>query len=369
MSNKTIIRFIALCLSVGIVSVLAGCQAKKSVVQTPSRPEIVQEVDTTSMPLFPAEALYVIGREWESIHDMSSEKYFTPRAEQVRNDSVTLSDYMEQRLLELYPERMYPGYVQKVEQLASMSLIANQQSATISNRIWSELPSPDQLNATFWNQTYSQMTADSLAGEIAFLELTDVELARFDTLNALAMQSDWVDRATLDTLSLSFIEEENVGISVLLWQGPRMFYRIMQSKERAMHLAEHFYPGATSAGKRGDAFRHTFVNAMLRTYVGLPMTYLVMDVFWEHAHPNAPCDRYMDLHNNVVGRRTHYADFIQSSDTDSLPAWQQWAENVHLYIETPENGTFREWNKETPSFIVVPQAEEVDSKSYIYWGK
>ena len=350
--------------------VFTACHTTKTaVVSAPAHPApTVQQADTTALPPFPAEALYIIGREWECIHDSLSAKYLTPRAMQVRAEGMSMQDYIEQRLIELYPERAYPGYVGKVERMAEMLIYANAQTTSISNLMGSELPTPAQLNARYSADQSTAFPADSLAQEIAFLELTGDELLRFQTLNRFAEQSHWVGRATLDSLTLTSIEEENIGITILLWQGPRMFYRVYQSKERATNMAEYYYPGATAGGQIGDAYRHTLVNALLRTYVGLPMTYVIMDLFWEKAHPNAPCDTYMDLHNNVVGRRTHYADFVYSEPSDQ-PSWLQWAEHVHTYIADSTNATVCDWNTETPSMIVIPQANAVDSRSYIIWGK
>jgi len=348
-----------------VVAACCGCHTKKAVV-APAPTQEVAQADTTILPLFPAEVLYIIGREWECLHDSTSAKYLMPRATKVRVDSISMADYIEQRLLELYPERAYPGYVAKVEQMAKMLIYAGSQSQTISNRIGSELPSPSAYYSA-QDIASSRLSSDSV--EIRFLELSKQEATRWAMLNRLATQANWVQRVTLDSLALSSIEEENLGLTIMLWKGPRMFYRIYQSKERATHLAEYYYPGATHEGKRGDAFRHIFVNAMLRTYVGLPMTYLTMDLYWEYAHLNAPCDRYMDLHNNVVGRQAHYSDFVYSEPSD-LPSWEQWGEHVRSYIEdTTANGRYQDWNLETPSFIVIPQAEAVEKENYIYFGK
>ena len=347
---------------------LVGCHTQKKAVTVVEEKKTTIQADTTVLPLFPAEALYIIGREWECMHDSLSPKYLTPRAIQIRTNSVSLADYMEQRLLELYPERAYAGYIEKVEQMASLLIYAGAENATISNLIGGELPSPNQLNAHY--APSAELLSDS--AEIAFIELNRQEQERLTLLNGLANQARFVGRSTLDSLCVSTLEEENFGITLLLWRGPRFFYRVMQSKERATHLAEYYYPGATAGGMKGDAYRHLCVNALLRTYVGLPMTYLIMDVFWEHAHPNQPCDRYMDLHNNIVGRQSHYEDFVQTAPTDSLPnaipAWEQWAERIHAFVEdTTENAEFQHWTRESPSFIVIPQSQAVEQGKYIYW--
>lgn len=345
-----------------------GCHTQKKAVTIAEEKKTIVQADTTILPLFPAEALYIIGCEWECMHDPLSPKYMTHRAVQVRTDSVSQAEYIEQRLLELYPERAYTGYIEKVEQMASLLIYAGAENATISNLIGSELPMPNQLNA----QSAPSVALPSDSAEIAFLELNSTEQERLALLNGLANQARFVGRSTLDSLAVSTLEEENLGITLLLWRGPRFFYRVMQSKERAIHLAEYYYPGATAGGMKGDAYRHLCVNVLLRTYVGLPMTYLIMDVFWEHAHPNRPCDRYMDLHNNIVGRQSHYEDFVLPQPTDSLsdgmPSWKQWAERIHAFVEdTTENAEFQHWTRESPSFIVIPQSQAVEQGKYIYW--
>lgn len=356
----------------GLLLLNACHSTRRTANVAPAPPTSVVAADTTVLPTFPAEVLYVIGLEWETIHDSASAKYNTQEAAIIRADSMAFGDYMEQRLLQLYPERAYPGYVSKVERLAEALIYAHTRGRGIANNIQSELPDalsyygrPSANGTTQIGALWGDSTTNS--DEVSFMEMTVKEQARLDTLRTIAAQNTWADRAQFDSLAPSMIEEENLGLTLLLWRGPRLFYRIMQSKARAEHLARYYYGEETSNGKRGDAFKHTYVNALLRTYVGIPITYLVMDLYWEQMHPNAPCDRYMDLHNNVVGRRSKYKDFIYSED-DGTPAWQQWAAHIHQYIEdTTQNASYRPWNKETPSFIVVPQAEEVDRHNYIYW--
>ena len=150
-----------------------------------------------------------------------------------------------------------------------------------------------------------------------------------------------------------------------------MFYRVLQSKARAEKLAYYYYGEATNNGRPGDAFKHIYVNVLLRTYVGEWLSHAIMDVFWEWKSPNAPCDYYMDMHNNIIGRQTRYADFttIDTQCNADMRYWLQWAENVQHFVQDSLNGHLQVWDKETPTFIVEPAAKEVSKEQYIYWGK
>ena len=206
--------------------------------------------------------------------------------------------------------------------------------------------------------------------EFAILELTPTERSEWEKLQTLIRHPKFLTRESFDTLDISSFEEENLLLTVLLWRGPRMFYRIMQSKARAEKLAYYYYGDATNNGRPGDAFKHIYVNVLLRTYVGEWMSHAVMDLFWEWKSPNAPCDHYMDLHNNIIGRQSRYNDFTAAEEgCDNSRHWLQWAENVQSYIQDSINGDKQNWDKETPTFIVEPAAEKVSAYQYIYWDK
>ena len=150
-----------------------------------------------------------------------------------------------------------------------------------------------------------------------------------------------------------------------------MFYRVLQSKARAEKLAYYYYGDATNNGRPGDAFKHIYVNVLLRTYVGEWMSHAIMDIFWEWKSPNAPCDHFMDLHNNIIGRQTRYDDFttLDAQCNADMRHWLQWGENVQHFVQDSVNGHRQSWDKETPTFIVEPAAEKVSDTQYIYWDK
>lgn len=311
--------------------------------------------DTTVLPSFPAEALYVLGAKWE--------------ADSVLQQEQSIADYMEQELMRLYPEKAYKGYINKLCSVADRLLVSSAQRPTLF------VPKQQEIRFVQAHSSSSALYAvlDSLSAdeELQVLELTPQEEVDWLQLQALVHAEQLLTREAFDTLDISYFDEENILLTLLLWRGPRMFYRVLQSKARAEKLAYYYYGDATNNGRPGDAFKHIYVNVLLRTYVGEWLSHAIMDVFWEWKSPNAPCDYYMDMHNNIIGRQTRYADFttIDTQCNADMRHWLQWAENVQHFIQDSVNGDFQGWDKETPTFIVEPAAKEVSKEQYIYWGK
>lgn len=330
---------------------LVGCRTQNTL---PSREGMGGTPDTTALPTFPSEALYVLGARWEADSMLQKEQ--------------NLADFIEQELIRLYPEKAYKGYISKLCSVADQLLVNSTQRPTLFI--------PKQQEIRYSNSQspsgilYANLDSLSIDKELQLLELTPQEQADWQRLQELAHSHQPLTRETFDTLNIEFFEEENILLSLLLWRGPRMFYRVLQSKARAEKLAYYYYGEATNNGRPGDAFKHIYVNVLLRTYVGEWLSHAIMDIFWEWKSPNAPCDHYMDLHNNVIGRQTRYEEFTtidaQCSDTRH---WLQWGENVQRFIQDSVNGDLQGWDKETPIFIVKPAAEKVSDMQYIYWDK
>lgn len=311
--------------------------------------------DTTALPTFPSEAFYVLGARWEADSMLQKEQ--------------NLAYFIEQELIRLYPEKAYKGYISKLCSVADQLLVNSTQRPTLfipkqQEIRWSNSQSPSGIS-------YADLDSLSIDEELQVLELTPQEEADWQRLQALAHSNQPLTREAFDTLHIEFFEEENILLSLLLWRGPRMFYRILQSKARAEKLAYYYYGEATNNGRPGDAFKHIYVNVLLRTYVGEWLSHAIMDIFWEWKSPNAPCDHYMDLHNNIIGRQTRYDDFttLDTQCNADMRHWLQWAENVQHFVQDSVNGHRQTWDKETPTFIVEPAAKEVSDQQYIYWDK
>ena len=332
---------------------LVGCRTQQ-LSQSPHR-HIALSPDTTVLPTFPAEALYVLGAQWESDSLLQQEH--------------TIAEYIEKELIRLYPQKAYRGYVSRLCSVADRLLADAKQRPTLF------APKQQEIRFAYGQSPsgtlYATLDSLSVDEELQVLELTPQEEADWQRLQALAHSNQPLTRETFDTLNIEFFDEENILLTLLLWRGPRMFYRILQSKARAEKLAYYYYGEATNNGRPGDAFKHIYVNVLLRTYVGEWMSHAIMDIFWEWKSPNAPCDHFMDLHNNIIGRQTRYDDFtsIDTQCNAEMRHWLQWAENVQHFVQDSVNGHRQSWDKETPTFIVEPAAKQVSSEQYIYWDK
>ena len=342
--------WIILCLA------LVGCRTQK-LSQSPHR-HIALSPDTTVLPTFPAEALYVLGAQWE--------------ADSLLQQELSIADYMEQELIRLYPEMAYKGYINRLCAIADRLLADSKQRPTLFAPQRQEITfsSPNRQSPTGVADLYLYLDSLSQLEELQLMDFTPQEQADWDALQSLAHTPQPLTREAFDTLNLEFFDEENILLIVMLWRGPRLFYRILQSKARAEKLARYYYGDAINFGRPGDAFKHIYVNVLLRTYVGDWLSHAIMDVLWEWKSPNAPCDHFMDLHNNILGRQTRYSEFTQiDTQCSDMRYWLQWAENVQSFVQDSVNGHRQSWNLETPTFIVEPAAQKVSDTQYIYWDK
>ena len=214
---------------------LVGCRTQQL---SPLPIANVPSPDTTALPSFPAEALYVLGAQWE--------------ADSLLQQELSIADYIEQELMRLYPERAYKGYINKLCSTADRLLVTSTQRPTLF--------APKQQEVRFAHgqspsgTLYAILDSLSLDEELQVLELTPQEQADWQHLQDLAHSSQPLTREAFDTLHIEFFDEENILLTLLLWRGPRMFYRILQSKARAEKLAYYYYGEATNNGRPGDAF-------------------------------------------------------------------------------------------------------------------
>ncbi len=348
---------------------LTACHTKRqAALQSASPTAHTALPDTTLIPAFSGEVLYLFGREYVAIHDTLSAKFNHPSAARVRDLQLTMAEYVENRLREWYPDIAYNGMVNKWHQIALH--LANVPDAEVQLFV----------NREFGKQStkgnFQQSTSD--AEESAFLQMTVEEQAYFNRLNNLANSHDFAQpnalpqasyttereqsRAFTPDIHASF-ERENMLTSLMLAGGPYALYRVMLSKQRAEKQAKAYYGADTNAGKQGDAFKHMYVNMLLRAYTSEEIAKFVMDDVWELWHVNAPCDRYMDLHNNQIGRTLRYWDFHQNTDD-----WREWGNNVHQFVQDSTNASFKQWDRETVQFKIQHDIRNTPANQYIFWN-
>ncbi len=348
---------------------LTACHIKQPMLlQTESHATQSAKPDTTLIPAFSGEVLYLFGREYVAIYDSLSSKFNHPNSARIRESQLTMDQYVENRLREWYPEVAYSGMVRKWYLLALQ--IADVPAAEIRlfvNREFRKQHAQGNFHHSFTD-----------AEESAFLQLTVEEQAYFNYLNQLATSHDFAQpesllhasyatereqsRAFTPDIHESF-DRENVLTSLMLAGGPYALYRVLLSKQRAEKQAKAYYGADTNAGKQGDAFKHMYVNVLLRAYTSKEIAKFVMDDVWERWHVNAVCDRYMDLHNNQIGRTLRYWDFHQNTDD-----WTEWAENVHLFVQDSTHSAFKLWDRETMQFKILHDLRQTPDEQYIYWN-
>lgn len=358
-----------------IVSIFYSCKTKKVVKAPVVVEENVPQADTTLIPSFPSEVLYVLTREYESVWDSTREKYDTKEAEYIRKNNVPIKEYMEYRLITLFPDLAYVGLLDKIENKAKQMLPS-------MSKVMPSFRSQDgYYMPSFAEKVDLERVSDE--NEIKKLYLSYSEQDVFEKMNALADTSSFVELEEIRNIevndsiwnidkklsedSVPYYMKESMLISMLTsGLGSHVFFRIMQSKARATYVAEFFYPGLTKDGRKGDAYKHLYVNTMLRNYVGSVMAWLIMDIYWENAASNAPCDMIMDLHNNHVGRNSRYRDLRGSENSQ----WVDWAYNVKSFVEdTTRNAQYHNWNKEIPLLVIKEEESKSNDRLYLYWNK
>lgn len=366
-----------LILPIIITFILIGCKSKSGIgSQQESMPETCRNtsIDYNQYSYtFPSDVLFVLGLEFESIKNKTNNKY---KSEFVTNlqkakDSISLADYMEARLLELYPEKIYQGMItESINSLYNQTICDFSKEEKLQYHIE---PKPIEQEASFHEfqstedeSFFMQMTEYEKQKYIVLLDLGNAEkfadIADFNTLKT----NDSISNKTLNDEDFVLSLEDNLLLPYLFFvnKGVHLYYRVVQSRNRAIAEAAKYYGDEISCGKKGDAFKHIFVNTLLKSYLSEKMAYLIMDVFWENQGNNSPCDTYMDLHNNHVGRVSQYPLLKRGKH------WKEWSQHVYSFVENEtKNAIFKTWDKTQVEFIIVEEKKNSDRNKYIYRNK
>ena len=146
------ILWIILCLA------LVGCRTQQL---SPLPIANIPSPDTTALPSFPAEALYVLGAQWE--------------ADSLLQQEFSIADYIEHELMRLYPERAYNGNINKLYSISDRLLVSSPHRPTLF--------APKQQEIRFAHSQspsgtlYAILDSLSLDEELQVLELTPQEEA------------------------------------------------------------------------------------------------------------------------------------------------------------------------------------------------
>ncbi len=357
-----------------VVFVLTSCN-KNEVEMKQNNQEPAPPVCTSKLPRFPAEVLFVLGREYETIKDGTSEKVSAQKINTAISniDKMTLNQYVENRLIELYPEEAYVGLANdmEVEGLQTMEEYENYLAQlklyelSIGVVTDTEPPTPEFT---------------SIEDEIVLMRMTQEEETSYRKLNSLAIRSDF---ATLDDFNDILYNTRssngNQKVSKVAWGwitaagivvlGTYAVIRAKICKERAENKQVEFYGGTgitLNSGTQNDAFKHIYVSMMLRRYLSEPAAWAIMDLYWENANENKPCDKYMDLHNNYLGRHSKYWTFRGHWLSD-MHNWELWGERVKTFVNTSSNASKKTWTLTTIESTVKAERNSTNKSNYIYW--
>ena len=330
-----------------------GNTTKKEVLHKAEMP--IQPVFQTRLPIFPAIVLHILQREYA--HQFEKGK-----------TSLNQGKYIEKRLIELYPEKAYKGMYEQAK---------DEMDKNIDNykKYLSDLKAYEKANgieSTFREEDNYQKFS-TLEAEIQYMQMTKAEIEEFNKYEVIATSDIPVTRRELDTMiqSRSPVILAAVIVTAAVLAGYSV-WRVLQSRNRAENKTDEFYPGASSSGEKGDAFRHIYVSVLLRRYITLIGAWTVMSGY-ETLHPNDHArDTQMDYHNNAVGRYYEYWTFRGSYWGDRYK-WEKWADNARYWVDDSYNGVDMEeeygWLSDDPDADTADDDEnEVNNHKYIYYA-
>ncbi|WP_420125973.1 DUF6973 domain-containing protein [Longimicrobium sp.] len=332
-------------------------------------------------PHYPAVAVYIIYREYVNQH---------PGLTRLSQDDPEYQRYMEKRLRELYPQRGYVGMMRdaaaemreyrrqwtEYEQTrkAGDGEISPQmcypQITSVSPSDYCEdggggggsgstypAPSTEYYADGSWTGqaefTVDQTQVPTVAAEADTLQASPYEHDRLLYYESLALGNGGYEiqgakgtPSRDDLIRMAAADSGPGEISIQLW-GPTVniplgvaavfAVRVLFSKWRAESASASYYPSLAAGDTKRDAFRHIYVNVMLRRYISAPLAKAVMDINeWGNANWGA---RIMDVHNNRLGVEVKYEHFRGHWLWDRW-SYGVWGGRVRNYINDSRNAAF-----------------------------
>jgi hypothetical protein len=324
----------------------------------------------TKTPTYPAIAVYIVYREYVNQNAGIRRLY---------HDDPKYQRYMEKRLRELYPQRGYAGMMR--EAVAEMRQyrrawreyenelgIGVMSTEPCSGQEYQVIEDPecgtggggapavyddDQSWSAQQEFVVDETYVPTVQEEADSLQVTSAEndllyyyedLARGESGYQIAATGGEYSRDELIRMAASGVRPGEataqiwgpaitIPLSVAAFLGPRVLF----SKLRAESASASYYPNLIPGDTRRDAFRHVYVNVMLRRYCSGPIAEAIMDANeWGNEAWGA---RVMDYHNNDLGRYAKYQHFRGHWFWDRW-SWGVWGHKVRRYIDDPQNGTF-----------------------------
>jgi hypothetical protein len=342
-------------------------------------------------PTYPAIAVYIVYREYVNQH---------PSIRHLSADDKEYQKYMEKRLRELYPKKGYSGMMRdavaehrrNVAVLRTSMTVASDESPPDAlvcgghGEPNQPAPSYDPDPSGNGEQEFpvDETIVPTVQEEIDSLQATPAEadgLRYYETLALtegdyrLASKTPELTRDDLIRAAAAGRSPDGVGVQavplvVSIPLGIAVFFapRIAFSWWRAVDAAENHYPNLETRDTRRDAFRHTYLSVMLRRYCTSAIAKVVTDLNEDFGDNNPAASKYMDLHNNDLGREVKYSRFRDRRFWGRW-SWGVWSHRVRDYIDLGNNGVFiGGWGIAAPTNEQARAGEAlVPDEKYIYF--
>ena len=120
--------------------------------------------------------------------------------------------------------------------------------------------------------------------------------------------------------------------------------KLLKIKQWSIAKENENFPGKMDGRQKGDAYRHVLASVLSRKIVGRSMASssgFVNELLRDLRRTNTPRDRFMDLHNNRVGRVDAYDILVGKTNKET-------AQKVLDYLNTSGHLLLTNWGGTTP---------------------
>ncbi|HEX8271569.1 MAG TPA: hypothetical protein VF615_02890 [Longimicrobiaceae bacterium] len=319
----------------------------------------------TATPRYPAVAQYIVYREFVNRH---------PDAAKLIRQGEPYWQYVEKRLMELYPGTGYRGMVRDAHEDVRRYRAAwagyQARLQDIGAMVIEPCTSTDGGSCPYANpygyeddpswegQTEPEpdpYATPTLEEEVQTLRMTQPETSEMYYYESLAWQTVHGYQPLAAASTDDLIREAGAGRrpdGEMTVQSPWLlagaaaslgyigyvYWRARVTQERAENRSTALFPGLGRDNTQRDAHRHIFGSVMLRAYVGEAVAHAITD-YHESTNANLPVGHVMDYHNNDLGRSVKYKHFRGNFFTDFLQ-WENWSGRVYRYVTDPRNGEY-----------------------------
>lgn len=343
MNRVLLTLFVSLC---GILTI-NSCKKESTApeLQTQSDYEAAYEfLSNATPPKVPYEGFVLAIREFE---------YNNQEVTDSTLRFIGMHNYLEQRLNELFPNVVYSGFMDDMQDIFDNYQIINSYEYNLDT-LNDEYSNPNDLSGyqTF-DSLYQKLYIADIINQYPSIKTTSDYLKGIDSLS----QRDYANRVSLQELtdyassnspSVSGAGKTTLApwfayvvvinpINIVRGIVGIIFYPI--EKEYAINLTEDpdFF-GTHVNNSPSNAFKHTFTAMLVRTSYSAAASQFAM---WKYEwYGGNPCrEMHMDLQNNSVGNWYKYYSFRKPLTT-AFWKRRKFGERVRDYIKDQTNGQY-----------------------------